>query len=375
MLLRIALFALMAVGLLGFGAVAWVSTHPAAPPAAPPPPAAAPEPSPPPPPPPPAKVTVTVAAHSLRAGSFIRPDDLRAAEMEADDVPAGAMPDSPAVRGQLNGAMLRRGVGEGEALTAADVFKPGDHGFLASVLAPGMRAVMVGLNGVEAGAGFVWPGDRVDLILTEQLTDADIKARRRYAGETVLENARVVAVDQVLVPGGAADDGKSGDSGNGAGHRIAVEVPPEAAERLAVASLLGHLTVSLRPAFEGSGPTHMVSAAFGMGQDVACDSPRSRAGLQWASQTCLEPFHPDGRQGGPTPGLPNPGLPTPGTSNPGTSNPGTSNSGTTTQGSNLGSRRVTWSGDVSRALDLPVRQVPPPPLQLFRGSTTVGDRN
>ena len=72
MVLRIMFFALMALGLVGFGTVAWISTRPP-----PPPPAAA-------APPPPAKIAVLAAAHPLRAGSLLKPEDLTAKEILAD---------------------------------------------------------------------------------------------------------------------------------------------------------------------------------------------------------------------------------------------------------------------------------------------------
>ena len=313
MLLRIALFALMATGLLGFGAVAWFSTMPAPPPpeakvaeALPAPPPA------PVPPPPPAKVTVTVAARTLRAGSFLRPDDLRAQEMDAAAAPPGALTDSPAVRGQLNGSMLRRGVGEGEALAGADVFKPTDRGFLAAVLEPGMRAETVALADPDSSPGFLWPGDRVDLILTQQFADPDIKLRRRFAGETVLQDIRVVAVDQQMMPGETPPDT---DGKPQAMHRIAVEVPPDAAERLAVAARLGKLTVSLRAASE--------------------EEPRAPARNPAGKHVRLLPAS-AWEQPDPEP------------------------------------RGVTWSGTVSRALNLPVRPAPPPRVELFRGNADGG---
>ena len=83
MVLRIVLFAMMALGLGGFGIIAWVSTRPTAAVAVPTAPvaesapvqAAAPE-----PPRPPAKVTVLVAARPVRAGSLLKPEEITAHE-------------------------------------------------------------------------------------------------------------------------------------------------------------------------------------------------------------------------------------------------------------------------------------------------------
>ena len=54
--------------------------------------------------------------------------------------------------------------------------RPGDHGFLAAVLAAGMRAVTVGVDATTGAAGLIWPGDRVDLILTQTIQAATTAA-------------------------------------------------------------------------------------------------------------------------------------------------------------------------------------------------------
>src|SRR5689334_24846407 len=185
MVIRVTFFLLMALGLIGFGTVAWISTRPPAQAAAA---AAA----------PPAKVTVLVAAHAVRAGSLLKPEDVSAKEMLQANAGADSNPDNPDVRHSLTGAMVRRGLAAGEVLRSADVMRPGDHGFLAAVLEPGKRAVTVGVDAITGSAGLIWPGDRVDLILTQSLTDPALPVGRRVVAETVLSNVRVIAIDQRL---------------------------------------------------------------------------------------------------------------------------------------------------------------------------------
>ena len=71
---------------------------------------------------------------------------------------------------------------------------PGDRGFLAAALGPGMRAVTVPVSAKTGVAGFVFPGDRVDLVLTQTVTGDDGQPLK--AAETVLRNLRVLATDQ-----------------------------------------------------------------------------------------------------------------------------------------------------------------------------------
>jgi pilus assembly protein CpaB len=119
---------------------------------------------------------------------------------------------------------------------------PGDHGFLAAVLSKGMRAATVGVDAVSGSGGLIWPGDRVDLILTQTIEDQALPIGHRLVGEAVLQDVRVVAVDQQIVRGAVA--------GNEAqtARTITLEVTPEQAERVAVATRLGKLQVVVRSA-------------------------------------------------------------------------------------------------------------------------------
>jgi pilus assembly protein CpaB len=192
-MLRTMLFLLMGAGLLGFSFVAWVAMHP--------PQAAA---------PPIPKVTVLAAASTLRAGTLLKPDDIEAREMLESEAPAGARKDTPQARAELFGAMVRQTLLQHQAVLPADVMRPGDHGFLAAVLTPGKRATSVGVDAVSGTAGLIWPGDHVDLILTQEVMSnggVDVPAGRRVASETVLKDVRVIAIDQQLVQGGAGGGG------------------------------------------------------------------------------------------------------------------------------------------------------------------------
>jgi Flp pilus assembly protein CpaB len=66
----------------------------------------------------------------------------------------------------LVGTVVRNAVTAGQPLTQGSIVKPGDRGFLAAALGPGMRAVTVPVSALTGVAGFVFPGDRVDLVLT-----------------------------------------------------------------------------------------------------------------------------------------------------------------------------------------------------------------
>ncbi len=228
MLARIVLFVLMGIGLAGFGTVAWISLHPASLPSD----ISTAKPD--------DKVSILVAARALRAGTLLKPEDLSVDQRIANAVPSGARPDTPAARNELLGSMIRRGLAAGEPVLTADALNPGERGFLAAVLGPDMRAVTVGVDAISGLAGLVWPGDRVDLILTQSQEGADVPPARRISGETVLHDVRVIAIDRQLVQGATSESPETQ-----AVRTVTLEVSPADAERVVVAGRLGHLSLTV----------------------------------------------------------------------------------------------------------------------------------
>lgn len=227
MLARTALFILMAIGLAGFGAVAWISLNPTSHEST----NVAPANS---------KLPLLIAARPLRAGTLLKPDDLTVEPRPQQEIPAGGHIDSESVRGALLGAMIRRNLTKGEPLLTGDVLNPGDRGFLAAVLGAGMRAVTVGVDAVSGLSGLVWPGDRIDLILTQSQDGVGIPASRRVSGETVLHDVRVLAIDRQLVQGATSESPESQTV-----RTVTLEVTPPDAERVVVAERLGHLSLAV----------------------------------------------------------------------------------------------------------------------------------
>jgi pilus assembly protein CpaB len=233
MSLRTALVAAIVLGLGGIGLVGWIGLQlPAKPTAAA---VAAPAPQ--------TKVQVLVVAHPLRAGSLLKYNDMQAHEELASAVPAGARTDTPQARAELVGSMVRRSLQPQDVLLPADLLRPGDHGFLAAVLRAGMRATTVGVDAVSGTAGLIWPGDHVDVILTQVTTDQTLPAARRASAETVLSDVRVIAIDQELMQGATGSSTEQG-----AAHTVTLEVTEVQAERVALAARLGHLSLIVRSA-------------------------------------------------------------------------------------------------------------------------------
>lgn len=197
-------------------------------------------------PPEPARATVLVAARAVAAGTLLRAEDVQGAEFRVDAMPAEAMPDTPDMRARLLGGMVRQPLAPGQTLTEAMVLQANDRGFLAAILAPGHRAIAVGVDPTTGNAGLIWPGDRVDLVLTQVLPDQNTAIAQRVVGETVLQDVRVVAVDQKLVQGARGETAE----GDAVARTVTLEVTPDDATRVAVAERLGRLALVLRAAEE-----------------------------------------------------------------------------------------------------------------------------
>ena len=139
----------------------------------------------------------------------------------------------------FNGAVVRRSMHAGDPIPQSALMKSGEGGFMSAVLEPGMRAVSIGVTPTSGNAGFVSPGDRIDLIVTHRIKNIQGSGGNDdiVASETFVRNVRVVAVDQMLDnPDNKAILAKT----------VTVEVTPRQAEEVAVAGDLGKISVALR---------------------------------------------------------------------------------------------------------------------------------
>src|SRR5206468_3982183 len=155
---------------------------------------------------PPPPTMVLVAKADIPIGTFLRED-----MVGWQAWPAETLDPSYMVKGQpdpktqqpfdpktLIGTVARLSISVGQPITAARIVHPGDQGFLAAALKPGMRAISVAVNATTGISGLVFPGDRVDLLLTHEIENNGGNGEKRHVTETVLENIRILAIDQSL---------------------------------------------------------------------------------------------------------------------------------------------------------------------------------
>lgn len=177
---------------------------------------------------------VLVANRSLPVGTIITQDAIGFQAWPTELVQDAYFIDGEADVTQLLGTVVRFQITAGEPVTQGALVAPGDRGFLAAALAPGMRAVTVPVNANTAVAGFVFPGDRIDLMMTHD-------ANGLKATETILRNLRVLATDQ-----STSQSTVEGKTAVRTFSTVTLEVTPKIAEKIAVAQTVGTLSLSLR---------------------------------------------------------------------------------------------------------------------------------
>lgn len=184
---------------------------------------------------------ILVATRPLAVGTIIDATALKFQPWPSEMVNGAYYVKGQTQLSQLQGTVLRYAVTAGQPLTQGAVVKPGDRGFLAAALSPGMRAVTVPVSAQTAVAGFVFPGDRIDMVLTQDVAGGG-EGPPLKVSETIMRNVRVLATDQ-------RTDTQSGEDGKTQVHTfttVTVEATPKMAEQLAVAQTVGTLSLSLR---------------------------------------------------------------------------------------------------------------------------------
>jgi pilus assembly protein CpaB len=213
---------------------------------------------------------VLVARVAIHTGQIIKPDDLRWQPWPGGDLPATYAVEGKRPLADFVGAVARAQFGAGEPVTEAKLVLANTRGFMSAVLQPGMRAVSVPISATSAVSGFIYAGDRVDVLLTHVLNSA--AAGQHNATETILRNARVVAMDQKIEfsPGDKPDVAKT----------ATLELTPKQSEIVTLAVKMGDLSLVLRSlqenTEEGADPALADTAPAQPGDSYTRDAQVSR---------------------------------------------------------------------------------------------------
>jgi pilus assembly protein CpaB len=217
----------------------------------------------------PPKTMAVVASRPIPTGTLISYEDLRFAAVEPDKTTGGDFMRQNAgdekqqgtadhrVLAEIAGAVSRTRFDQGAPLQRDDLVKPGDAGFLAAVLHPGMRAVTLAVNVITGDAGLLFPGDHVDVVLTQTFSGHEADPGDRAAAETVASDLRVIAVDQRLQAGAVPQ--KEGHPAQ----TVTLEVTPAQAQEIDLGAKIGELALAIRgvqPSVPAGEPAAAVAA-------------------------------------------------------------------------------------------------------------------
>lgn len=194
---------------------------------------------------------ILVATRPLPAGTIIGPDSFRFQTWPEELTDAAYYYKDKMDAQALVGTVVRYPITAGQPLTQGSLVHPEDRGFLAAALGAGMRAVTVAVSQEGGVAGFIFPGDRVDVILSQEISveeGSSYPDAQLHTAETIVRNVRVLATDQRITS--TNEEGKTEVVTFGS---VTLEATPEIAEKIAVAQNMGRISLALRPLAESAG--------------------------------------------------------------------------------------------------------------------------
>ncbi|MEQ8309638.1 MAG: Flp pilus assembly protein CpaB [Sphingopyxis sp.] len=227
---------------------------------------------------------ILVATRQLPIGTIIGPDSFRFQPWPKELVENAYFVKEKTDVNTLVGTVVRHPITAGQPLTQGALVHPDDRGFLAAALGPGMRAITVKVSQEQGVAGFVFPGDRVDVMLMQTI---DVEKGSSYpddqifTAETIVRNIRVLATDQRY----DAED-ETGKTPVRTFGSVTLEATPEIAEKIAVAQGMGRLSLALRPLAESAGE---LDAAIASGEIEVPASGGTAAERKMLAQAAARP--------------------------------------------------------------------------------------
>ena len=184
---------------------------------------------------------VLVARKALPVGTIIDAESLSYQPWPNELIESAYYVDGQGGNAQsLIGTVVRYPITAGQPVTRGALVGPQDRGFLAAALGSGMRAITVPVNASTGVAGFVFPGDHVDIVLTQEVTGGGDGPPLKVS-ETIVRNIRVLATDQRY-----SDKDADGKTTVKTFTNVTLEVTPRIAEKIAVGQSVGTLSLSLR---------------------------------------------------------------------------------------------------------------------------------
>jgi len=180
---------------------------------------------------------VVVGVTKIERGIGIRPQDVKVVNYPSGSIPDGAFTTVDQLTGDKAGPRVAmRPMVLGEPILKTQVSVPGGHLNLSGIITPGMQAVTIRSNELTGVAGFVLPGDHVDVLLTRVLPALENKPAETVT-QIVAQDVKVLGVDQ------STDDSSDKPV---VSRVVTVEVTSSQAQSITLGQAVGNVSLSLR---------------------------------------------------------------------------------------------------------------------------------
>jgi|SRR5665213_442049 len=177
--------------------------------------------------------TIVVAAKALPFGTPLTEDAVHVISWAAPTLPTGAFSSTQALSKDGRRTTLAS-IEKGEPILSSRITGPGQRASLSTMIDKDKRAIAIRVDDVRGVAGFILPGDRVDVVLIRSESDA---AGRKDYSDLLLQDVKVIAVDQI------SEDQKDRPT---VAKAVTLEVTPQQAQKISLATDVGHLSLILR---------------------------------------------------------------------------------------------------------------------------------
>lgn len=182
-------------------------------------------------------MNVLVADSAIQPGTAITPSLVRWQSWPKDSVDSSFItqsgnPDTAAI---VKGTVARAPLAAGEPLTGTKIVHADSASFMSAQLAPGMRAVSISISTDTGAGGFILPNDRVDVVMTQKVSESS----HTFASRVILSDVRVLAMDQTFA--------QDKDQKTVLAKTATLELAPDQATLLTRSAAAGSISLTLRP--------------------------------------------------------------------------------------------------------------------------------
>lgn len=198
-----------------------------------------------------AGVPIVVATQAIPRGTVLQPNLLKVAHVPPEAAPEGAfqtVEQLAGAEGQQRVAL--RTIAPNEPLLPTKISGPGGRAILSATVAEGMRAISLRSNNIAGVAGFVLPGDHVDILLTRNLEAGN------SVTQTLADNVLVLGVDQN--PSDESDKPQVASA-------VTIQVTPAQAHTITLAQSVGQVTLALRSVSDQGLPSRRATTVAELG--------------------------------------------------------------------------------------------------------------